>query len=160
MARQTPATRAMERAGKPFTLLEYTYDPDADSIGLFAARALGLPPSQVFKTLMTLAGGEALVAVLPSDRDLNLKALAQTAGRKTAAMMPVPDAERLSGYKVGGISPLGQKKRLRCFVESSALTLPFVVVNGGQRGLQIQVAPADLVEVLGATVADIATRPG
>jgi Cys-tRNA(Pro)/Cys-tRNA(Cys) deacylase len=97
-----------------------------------------------------------VVAVVPSDRELNLKALAAAAGKKAAAMMRPPEAERLSGYHVGGISPLGQKKRLRCFVDASAESLPFVVVNGGQRGLQIKLAPADLVAATGAVVADLA----
>lgn len=157
MSRKTPATMAMDRAKKPYELLEYHYDPEAPSIGLHAAQSMGLPPSQVFKTLMTTAGDEALIAVVPSDRELNLKALAHAAGKKSVAMMKVPDAERLSGYKVGGVSPLGQKKRLRTFFDSSALELPFIVVNGGQRGLQIKAAPQDLVEATGAGVADIAT---
>jgi len=159
MSKKTPATMAMDRAKKPYALLEYVYDPDAASIGLHAAQAMGLPAHQVFKTLMTTAGDEALVAVVPSDRDLNLKALAHATGKKSVAMMKAPEAERLSGYKVGGISPLGQKKRLRTVVDSSALALPFIVVNGGQRGLQIKAAPADLIEVSGAAVAEIAS-PG
>jgi Cys-tRNA(Pro)/Cys-tRNA(Cys) deacylase len=157
MGKRTPATTAMEKAKKPFELLEYDYDPDAASIGLQAAEAMGLPPSQVFKTLMVSAGDEPLIAVLPSDKELNLKALAHAAGKKSVAMMKVPDAERLSGYKVGGISPLGQKKRIRTFFDDSALTLPFIVVNGGQRGLQIKAAPRDLMDATGGTAAAIAT---
>lgn len=158
MSKRTPATTAMEKAKKPFDLLEYAYDPDAASIGLHAAQSMGLPPSQVFKTLMTLAGDEPLIAVVPSDRELNLKALAHAAGKKAATMMKVPDAERLSGYKVGGISPLGQKKRIRTFFDASALTLPFIVVNGGQRGLQIKAAPQDLLDATGGVAAAIATE--
>jgi Cys-tRNA(Pro)/Cys-tRNA(Cys) deacylase len=158
MARKTPATAAMDKAGKPYQLLEYRYDPDAPSIGLQAAEAMGLPPHQVFKTLMVLAGDEPVVAVVPSDAELNLKALAAAAGRKSASMMKPPEAERLTGYHVGGISPLGQKKRLRCFMDDSALALEFMVVNGGQRGLQIKAAPADLVTALSATVAALAVR--
>ena len=157
MSRKTPATTAMDRAKKPYELLEYQYDPDAPSIGLHAAQSMGLPPSQVFKTLMTTAGDEALIAVVPSDHELNLKALAHAAGKKSVAMMKIPDAERLSGYKVGGVSPLGQKKRLRTFFDASALALPFIVVNGGQRGLQIKATAADLIEATGAMVADIAS---
>jgi Cys-tRNA(Pro)/Cys-tRNA(Cys) deacylase len=157
MSRKTPATTAMDRAKKPYELLEYEYDPDAPSIGLHAAQAMGLPPSQVFKTLMTIAGDEPLIAVVPSDRELNLKALAHAAGKKSVSMMKVPDAERLSGYKVGGVSPLGQKKRLRTFFDSSALALPFIVVNGGQRGLQIKAAPQDLLDATGGVAAEIAT---
>lgn len=157
MGKKTPATTAMDRAKKPYEVLEYEYDPDAASIGLQAAEAMGLPAHQVFKTLMTLAGDEPLIAVVPSDRELNLKALAHAAGKKSVAMMKVPDAERLSGYKVGGISPLGQKKRIRTFFDASALALPFIVVNGGQRGLQIKAAAQDLIDATGGVAADIAT---
>ena len=157
MAKLTPATLAMEKAGKAFELLEYAYDPDAASIGLHAAQSMGLPASVVFKTLMVTAGAEVCVAVLPSDHELNLKALASAAGAKSAAMVKPADAERISGYHIGGISPLGQKKRLRCFMDDSALVLPFIVVNGGQRGLQIKAAPADLIAALSAATAKIAT---
>lgn len=157
MAKKTPATMAMDKSGKPYEVLEYEYDPDAQSIGLQAAQAMGLPPSQVFKTLMTLAGDEAVVAIVPSDRELNLKALAAAAGKKSAAMMKGPDAERVTGYKIGGISPLGQKKRLRTFLDDSALGFDFIVVNGGQRGLQIKASPADLMAAIGATNAKLAT---
>jgi Cys-tRNA(Pro)/Cys-tRNA(Cys) deacylase len=157
MAKKTPATAAMDKAKKPYEVLEYEYDPDAASIGLQAAEAMGLPPHQVFKTLMTTTGDEPLIAVVPSDRELNLKALAHAAGKKSVAMMKVPDAERLSGFKVGGISPLGQKKRIRTFFDESALALPFIVVNGGQRGLQIKAKPQDLIEATAATTAAIAT---
>ena len=157
MAKKTPATTAMDKSGKPYQVLEYQYDPTAPSIGLQAAQALGLPPSQVFKTLMVRAGDEAVVAIVPSDRELNLKALAAAAGKKSAAMMKGPDAERVTGYKIGGISPLGQKKRLRAFLDDSALALAFIVVNGGQRGLQIKAAAADLMAAAGASAARIAT---
>lgn len=157
MGKRTPATTAMEKAKKPFDLLEYDYDPDAASIGLQAAEAMGLPASQVFKTLMVTAGDEPLIAVVPSDRELNLKALAHAASKKSVQMMKVPDAERLSGYKVGGISPLGQKKRIRTFFDDSALNYPFIVVNGGQRGLQIKATPQDLMDATGGTAAQIAT---
>jgi Cys-tRNA(Pro)/Cys-tRNA(Cys) deacylase len=157
MSKRTPATTAMDRAKKPYELLEYEYDPNAASIGLQAAEAMGLPASQVFKTLMVTAGDEALIGVVPSDRELNLKALAHAAGKKSVSMMKVPDAERLSGYKVGGISPLGQKKRIRTFIDASALEFPFIVVNGGQRGLQIKAKPQDLIEATGAATAAIAT---
>lgn len=158
MSKRTPATAAMDKAKKPFALLEYRYDPDAASIGLHAAQSLGLPPSQVFKTLMVTAGDEAMIAVVPSDHELNLKALAHATDKKSVQMMAVHDAERLSGFKVGGISPLGQKKRLRTIFDQSALLLPFIVVNGGQRGLQIKAAPTDLIDATGAIVAAIATK--
>lgn len=157
MAKKTRATMALEKAKKPFEVLEYDYDPDADSIGLHAAASLGLPPSVVFKTLMVTAGDEVCVAVLPSDHELNLKALAAAAGKKSAAMVKPHDAERISGYHIGGISPLGQKKPLRCFIDDSALALDFMVVNGGQRGVQVRLAPADLIAALGAVTARLAT---
>lgn len=153
MSNQTPATRAMAASGHPFELLHYDYDANAASIGLHAAQSLGLPPAQVFKTLMVMAGTEAVIAVLPSDHELSLKALAAAAGTKAAALMAKPDAERISGYKIGGVSPLGQRKRLRVFIDASAGTLDFIVVNGGQRGLQIKAAPAALIAATNAIVA-------
>ena len=158
MSKATPATQALAKTGRPFELLEYQYDPDAPSIGLHAAQSLGLPASVVFKTLMVTSGDEMLVAVVPSDRELNLKALAAAAGKKSAAMMKAPDAERVTGFKVGGISPLGQKKRLRTFFDASARNLDFMVVNGGRRGLQIKANPADLIAATGAAVAELATQ--
>lgn len=159
MGKQTRATAAVAAAKKSFEVLDYAYDPEAPSIGLHAAARLGLPAGQVYKTLMaTLGDGTVCVCLVPSDRELNLKALAAAAKRKTAAMLPPAEAERLSRYHIGGISPFGQKKRLPTFVEAAALALPFMVVNGGQRGLQIRMAPADLVAALGATVAEIATK--
>jgi Cys-tRNA(Pro)/Cys-tRNA(Cys) deacylase len=157
MGKQTPATLALSKARKPFELLEYTYDPDVDSIGLHAAQSMGLPPAVVFKTLMVTAGDQVCVAVLPSNHELNLKALATAASAKSANLVKPADAERISGYHIGGISPLGQKRALRCFIDESALSLPFMVINGGRRGLQIKLAPADLVAALAATTAPIAT---
>jgi len=158
VSKRTPATMALEKAGKRFELLSYEYNPEAQSIGLQAAEALGLAPSVVFKTLMVVAGEEPCIAIIPSDQELSLKAIAAAAGRKSAAMMKPADAERISGYHVGGISPLGQKKRLRCFLDRSAMDLEFLVVNGGKRGLQIKLAPADLVAATSAMVAALATR--
>lgn len=156
MAKRTPATMALQKAGKPFELLEYDYDPNAPSIGLQAAQAMGLDPASVFKTLMVSAGDEVCLALVASDHELSLKALAGAAGKKTAAMLKPADAERISGYHVGGISPLGQKKRLRCFIDASVTALAFVVVNGGQRGLQIKIAPADLIAATEAVVTPLA----
>lgn len=152
MAKGTPATRALERAGIAFSLREYDYDPDAPRIGLQAAEALGLDPARVLKTLMARADREPVCVVLPSDREVSLKKLAAAAGAKHADMLPPPEAERITGYHVGGISPFGQKKRVRVFVEQTALGHPTVVLNGGRRGLQVEMKPADLVGALGATV--------
>jgi Cys-tRNA(Pro)/Cys-tRNA(Cys) deacylase len=155
-SRVTPATRAAEAAGIPFRLLEYTYDPDADAIGLHAAASLGLDPALVFKTLVAvLDSGEMVCAAIPSPARLGLKALAAAASAKWAEMAPPAKAERATGYVVGGISPFGQKKRLRCFLDASALAHPEIVLNGGRRGLQILVSPADAAKALGATVTAI-----
>src|SRR6187431_3053500 len=111
MAKGTPATLALQKAGVAFTLHEYDYDPNAARIGLQAAEALGVEPARLLKTLMAKAGGVAVCVLIPSDRELNLKRLAAVAGTKDAAMCPPAEAERLTGYHVGGISPFGQRRR-------------------------------------------------
>lgn len=151
MAKGTPATLAVQKAGVVFTLHEYDYDPNAERIGLQAAEALGIPPARLLKTLMARAGKETICVLLASDREVSLKKLAATAGAKEAAMLPPAEAERLTGYHVGGISPFGQKKRVRVFVDQAALAHQTVLLNGGRRGLQIEIAPADLVRLLDAT---------
>jgi Cys-tRNA(Pro)/Cys-tRNA(Cys) deacylase len=155
MAKGTPATRALETAGVAFALHEYDYDPDAARIGMQAAEALGVAPARLLKTLMARAGAELVCVLVPSDRGANLKKLAAAAGAKSAAMCKPDEAERVTGYHVGGISPFGQKKRARVFVERAALGHERVIVNGGRRGLQIELAPADLLRVLGATAAEV-----
>jgi Cys-tRNA(Pro)/Cys-tRNA(Cys) deacylase len=155
MAKGTPATSALEKAGVAFTLHEYDYDPDAERVGMQAAEALGVEPARLLKTLMAKAGTEIVCALVPSDRTMSLKKLAAAAGAKQAAMLPPAEAERVSGYHVGGISPLGQKKRLRVFVERSALEFSSVLLNGGRRGLQIEIAPSLLIRALDAAPADL-----
>lgn len=155
LARTTPATAAVAKAGVAFTLHTYDYDPDADRVGLQAAEALGEPAERVLKTLMTLVDDRPVCVVLRSDRTVNMKALARAAGGKAARMMPPADAERLTGYKVGGISPFAQKRRAPVIVDGDALTRSLVYVNGGGRGLQIRLAPADLVQALGADTAEV-----
>ena len=151
--RITPAVRSIERAGLRFQLLEYDYDRSADEIGLQAAQALGRPPSTVFKTLVVaLDSGELICAIIPSDARLNLKAIALAAGAKKAELSDPKKAERTTGYIVGGISPLGQRKRLRTFIDASAVALNEIVVNGGRRGLQIVLRPADLILATSAVV--------
>ena len=150
MAKGTPATLAVEKAGVVFTLHEYDYDPNATRIGLQAAEALGIAPARLLKTLMARAGKETICVLLASDREASLKKLAAAAGAKEAAMLPPAEAERLTGYHVGGISPFGQKKRVRVFVDEAALVHQTVLLNGGRRGLQIEIAPADLVRLLDA----------
>jgi Cys-tRNA(Pro)/Cys-tRNA(Cys) deacylase len=154
MARATPATVALERAGVAFKLHEYGYDPNAERIGMQAAEALGVSPSRLLKTLMAKAGGAVICVLIASDREVSLKKLAAAAGSKDAALLPAAEAERVTGYHVGGISAFGQRKRVQTFVESAALTHPTVIVNGGRRGLQIEIAPADLMRALNATSAE------
>ncbi len=158
-AKVTPAVRAAEAAGLHFRLLEYEYDPDAEAVGMQAAVSLGIPPSRVFKTLVcALETGELVCAAIPSDARLSLKALAAAASAKKAEMAPPVKAERATGYVVGGISPFGQKKRLRCFLDDSAAQHAEILVNGGRRGLQIAAEPAALAAALGAKL--VALRAG
>ena len=157
MAKGTPATVALEKTGVAFTLHEYAYDPDAERIGMQAAEALGISPARLLKTLMAKAGAAAVCVLVPSDREVSLKKLAAAAATKEAAMLVPAEAERITGYRVGGISPFGQKKRARVFVESDALGFDTVLVNGGRRGLQIEIAPAALVRLLDATVVALTT---
>ena len=152
MAKGTPATVALTNAGVAFTLHEYDYDPNAARIGMQAADALGVDPARLLKTLMAKAGDTVCVLV-PSDAEVSLKKLAAAAGVKDAAMLPPAEAERITGYHVGGISPFGQKKCVRVFVDEAALAHASIIVNGGRRGLQIELAPADLTRVLDATPA-------
>ena len=155
MAKGTPATSALEKAGIAFKLHEYDYDPNAERIGLQAADALGVSPSRLLKTLMAKAGGAVICVLIASDREVSLKKLAAAAGTKDAAMLPPAEAERITGYHVGGISPLGQKKRVRVFIDAAALAHQTIIFNGGRRGLQIEIAPGELVKLLDATAAEL-----
>jgi len=155
MAKSTPATLALEKAKVAFKLHEYDYDPNAERIGMQAAEALGIEPARLLKTLMARADKETICVLAPSDREVNLKKLAHAAGAKHAAMLGAAEAERITGYHVGGISPFGQKKRVRVFIDQAALAFPLIVVNGGRRGLQAELAPADLVRVLGAMAVEL-----
>jgi Cys-tRNA(Pro)/Cys-tRNA(Cys) deacylase len=156
MSKTTPATLALDRAGIAYTLATYDYDPSADRIGLQAAQALGVAPSEVLKTLIVRADGKPACVVLASDREVSMKKLAAALGAKTADMAPPADAERITGYRVGGVSPFGQKKRLATVIDATAATLERAYMNGGQRGLQVRLSPADAVTLLGATVAEVA----
>jgi Cys-tRNA(Pro)/Cys-tRNA(Cys) deacylase len=153
MSKTTRATQALEKLGVKFTLHTYDYDPDADSIGLQAAAALGVEPRRMLKTLMAEVDGRPVCVALPSDREVSMKKLAAAFRGKAAHMMRPADAERLTGYHVGGISPFGQKKRVPVAVEQAALAETSIYLNGGQRGLQIELAPDDAVKALGAAVA-------
>jgi Cys-tRNA(Pro)/Cys-tRNA(Cys) deacylase len=152
MAKSTPATLALQKAGVAFTLHEYDYDRQAARIGLQAADALGIAPQRLLKTLMAKAGSEIVCVLIASDREVSLKRLAAAAGAKEAAMLTPQEAERVTGYRIGGISALGQRRKVRTFIDASALGFETVLVNGGRRGLQIEIAPATLVRVLDAEV--------
>ncbi len=156
MSGATPATTALNRAGVVYTLAIYDYDPTADRIGLQAAQAMGVAPSEVLKTLIVHADGKPACVVLASDREVSMKRLAQALGAKACEMAPVAEAERITGYKVGGVSPFGQKRRLPTVIDAEAAALPQAFMNGGQRGLQVRLAPADAVRALGAKVAAVA----
>ena len=151
----TPATVALARAGVDFTLHEYAHDPRADSYGLEAAEALGLDPARVFKTLMATVDGSLAVAVVPVSGQLDLKALARALGGSRAAMAERLAAERATGYVAGGISPVGQKRAHPTVVDESALEHPTVFVSAGRRGLDLEIAPGELVRVTGATTARV-----
>jgi Cys-tRNA(Pro)/Cys-tRNA(Cys) deacylase len=151
----TPATLALERAGVAYRLATYDYDPTAERVGLQAAEALGVPPGEVLKTLMVKADGKPTCVVLASDREVSMKKLAAALGAKAAEMMKPADAERLTGYRVGGVSPFGQKRAAPTVIDVDAAALPEAFVNAGQRGLQARLAPAEMVRVLGAKVAAI-----
>jgi Cys-tRNA(Pro)/Cys-tRNA(Cys) deacylase len=146
-SRETPATRAARAAGIEFTVHEYAHDPRADSYGLEAAEALGQDPAQVFKTLVVDASGDLTVCVVPVAAQLDLGAV----GKRTT-MAPTQRAERVTGYVAGGISPLGQRKALPTLVDETALEHETVYVSAGRRGLEIELAPGDLVALTHARV--------
>jgi Cys-tRNA(Pro)/Cys-tRNA(Cys) deacylase len=133
----------------------YEHDPRGGGYGLEAAAALGLPPERVFKTLIAEVDGRLTVAVVPVAGSLDLKALAGAAGGKKARMADPAAAERATGYVAGGISPLGQRRALPAVLDATALDLATILVSAGQRGLEIEIAPADLVRAAGAVVAPI-----
>src|SRR6478609_3932286 len=152
----TLAILAAEKAGIRFSVLEYPHDPDAASYGLEAAEALGVEPASVFKTLVAAIDGSRLVvAIIPVSARLNLKALAAVARGKRAEMADPAAAERATGYVLGGISPLGQRRRLPTFLDSSALDQATIHVSAGRRGLEIALAPADLTRLTAATTAPL-----
>jgi len=151
----TPAVRALVQADVPFTEHPYDHDPDHPSFGLEAAEALGLDAGSVFKTLMATVDGTLTVAVLPVECSLNLKALATACGGKRAGLASPADAERATGYVVGGISPLGQRTRHRTVVDRSATRLELMYVSGGRRGFDLGLVPADLIRLTDAVVADV-----
>ena len=161
MARQesgTPATVALTRAGIAFTIHAYDHDPRAASFGEEAAVALGLSTDEVFKTLLAVVDGRPVVGIVPVSGTLDLKALAAAAGGRRAEMADAATAQRLTGYVVGGISPIGQKRALPTFVDETAQLWDVVYVSGGRRGLDLGLAPADLLAVTDGAYAAIGRR--
>lgn len=151
----TPATALLARENVTHRLLPYEVDPETPNYGAAVAHTLGIPPERVFKTLVTDVDGALTVAVVPVSGEVDLKALATAVGGKRAAMADRAVAERATGYVRGGISPLGQRKRLPTVLDASASSHPTIYVSAGRRGLQVELDPADLVRLTGATLATI-----
>jgi Cys-tRNA(Pro)/Cys-tRNA(Cys) deacylase len=152
----TPATAALTQAGIAYTVHAYEHDPRAAAFGLEAAEKLGLEPDRVFKTLLANVDGGLVVGIVPVAMQLDLKALAQALGGKRAEMADPAVAERKTGYVVGGISPIGQKTALPTVLDESAILFETVFVSGGRRGLDLELAPDDLVAVTAGRYAPIA----
>ncbi|MDT4921328.1 MAG: Cys-tRNA(Pro)/Cys-tRNA(Cys) deacylase [Pseudonocardiales bacterium] len=157
MATGTPATALLAKAGVPFTLHPYDHDSRAQAYGEEAAKALGVDPARIFKTLIATVEGRLACAVVPVAARLDLKALAAALGGKRAELADPAAAARATGYVVGGISPLGQRSRLPVVIDSSAEQFETVYVSAGRRGLQVQLAPGDLVAAAAGSLAPIAT---
>ena len=157
MPSPTPAIRSLVRHGIFHRIHRYSHDPSARSYGREAAEELAVEPERVFKTLIASGGGRLIVAVVPVTSELDLKALAGAVGAKRAEMAEASTAERSSGYVLGAISPLGQKRRLPTVLDLSATEWPTIYVSGGRRGLEVELSPADLIEQTGAWVVRIAT---
>ena len=153
----TPATAVLTAAGVPFVLHPYTHDPSAPSYGAEAAEALGIDPSRVFKTLMVDVEGRLAVGIVPVSGSLDLKAMASALGAKKAAMADPAAAQRRTGYVLGGISPIGQRQPSSTVLDSTALGLDTILVSGGRRGLDIELAPADLARLTNAITAPISS---
>ncbi|MHC2217484.1 Cys-tRNA(Pro) deacylase [Rhizobium leguminosarum] len=155
MSKTTRATQLLSQAGVAFTIHAYDYDPNAERVGLQAAEALGEAPHRVLKTLMAEVDGKPVCVVVPSDCEVSMKKVASAFHGKSANMMKPADAERLTGYHVGGISPFSQKKTVPTAIEEAALAEPLVYINGGQRGLQVRLDPKAALKVLKAVAAPL-----
>ncbi|EFL49950.1 ybaK/ebsC protein [Solidesulfovibrio fructosivorans JJ]] len=155
MAQKTRATVVLSQAGVPFTTVRYAYEADSHHIGLHAAAAIGEDASRVLKTLMVSVDGKPACAVVPSDGELSMKRVAAAFGGKSAKMLPPAEAERVTGYHVGGISPFGMRKKVPTAMEEAVFTEASVVTNAGQRGEMVRLAPEDALRVLGAVRAPL-----
>jgi Cys-tRNA(Pro)/Cys-tRNA(Cys) deacylase len=153
--RSTAATALLDREGIPYTVHTYAHDPQRESYGSEASEVLNVPADRVLKTLVASVDGTLAVGVVPVSAQLDLKALAAAVGGKKATMADAEAAERATGYVVGGISPIGQRRRLPVVVDATALEFQTVYCSGGRRGLEIELAPADLIRLADATVAPI-----
>jgi len=158
VASGTPATALLSKAKVAFTLHPYRHDPRAEAYGEEAAAALGVPAERLFKTLIASVDGTLVCGVVPVAGRLDVKALAAVAGGKRCELADPAAAARATGYVVGGISPLGQKSPIAVVIDSSAAQYPTVFVSAGRRGLQVELAPADLVRLTGGRLAPIAAR--
>jgi Cys-tRNA(Pro)/Cys-tRNA(Cys) deacylase len=156
--RETQATRAARAAGIAFRVHEYAHDPAHPAYGIEAAERLGQEPARVFKTLVASADGGLVVCCVPVDAQLDLKAVADAVGARRAVMAEPKDAERATGYVVGGISPVGQRRRLRTVVDESALGFATVYVSAGRRGLELELSPQDLLGLTGGATATLARQ--
>lgn len=155
MSGATPATQFLHRVGIAFRAVEYRYDPGTERVALQAAEAIGLPPERLLKTLMVEVDGRPACCVVPGDRNLSMKRVAAAFGGKAAAMMPPDKAERLTGYRTGGISPFGQRRPAPTLFETAALAMEEVAINGGKRGLLLLLDPQAALAALGAGTAGL-----
>ena len=149
----TPATVALSAAGIAFEVRAYDHDPRAASYGMEAAEVLGVDPARVFKTLLASLDGKLVVGIVPVSGQLDLKALARALGGSKAVMAEVAAAERATGYVAGGISPIGQRRSHPTVLDASALEHPTILVSGGRRGFDLEIAPLDLVAITSAVIA-------
>jgi len=157
MATGTPATKLLRSAGIEFKEHEYSHDPNSTSFGLEAAEKLGVDPNRVFKTLIANVDENFAVAIVPVNQQVSLKSLSRSLGAKRATMADPTQAARLTGYVVGGISPLGQKRLLATVIDESAKQFETILVSGGRRGFDIELSPTDLADLLSAIFAEIGT---
>lgn len=155
----TPAIKSLQKAKLSFKTHEYTHDPAAESYGLEAAEKMGVDAARVFKTLVVMLDAkDYAVGVIPVSDMLSMKQIAKAAGAKKAAMADKSDVERITGYVLGGVSPLGQKKRLKTFIDSSAQELPTLFFSAGRRGLEIEMSPLDLKAQTQGQFADLTSE--